>query len=138
VRDKLAPDGVALHWNGDATAAEHKLILRAFVEAFPHATLWGDGTLMVGAKQPLTISRNRIEAMLGDPATRKVLALINVETSDHLVRMFRASHEAIRTYLGDGPILTDDKPSLEYFASLPQGERDLSHIVRDTSGLVRP
>jgi spermidine synthase len=138
VRDKLAPDGVALHWNGGATAAEHKLILRAFVEAFPHATLWGDGTLMVGAKQPLTISRCRIEAMLADPATRKVLALINVETFDHLVRMFRASPEAIRTYLGDGPILTDDKPSLEYFASLSQGERDLSHIVRDTSALVRP
>jgi spermidine synthase len=138
VRDKLAPDGVALHWNGGATATEHKLILRAFVEAFPHATLWGDGTLVVGAKQPLTISRSRIEAMLADPVTRKVLALINVETFDHLVRMFRASPEAIRAYLGDGAILTDDKPSLEYFASLPQGERDLTHVVRDTSGLVRP
>lgn len=138
VRGKLADDGVALHWNGGATAAEHKLILRAFVEAFPHATLWGDGTLMVGSKRPLTLSRSRIEAMLANPEGRKMLALINVENFDHLVKMFRANPEAIRAYLGEGPILTDDKPSLEYFASLPPGERDLTRIARDINGLVQP
>ena len=57
VRDRLAPDGVALHWNGGTTEAEYQMILRAFVEAFPLATLWGDGTLMVGVKEPLTVPR---------------------------------------------------------------------------------
>lgn len=138
VRDALAPDGVALHWNGGSTATEYKLILRAFVDAFPHATLWGDGTLMVGSKQPLTLSRRRIETLLAEPTMRSVLALMHVETVDHLIRMFRASPAGIRAYLGEGPILTDDKPALEYFASLPQDERDLTIIERDARALVQP
>ena len=65
VRNALAPEGVALHWNGGSTGTQYNLILRAFVAAFPEATLWGDGTLMVGTKQPLTVSRSRIEACWG-------------------------------------------------------------------------
>ncbi len=138
VRDHLAPDGVALHWNGGNTATEHKLILRAFVSAFPEATLWGDGTLMVGSKMPMTVSRSRIEGLLNDPAARAALAAMHVETFDHLVRMFRASPADIRAYLGEGPVLTDDKPAIEYFASLPVDMRDLAKIGRDTRGLIQP
>lgn len=138
VRDRLAPDGVALHWNGGVTDAEYKMILRAFVEAFPEATLWGDGSLMVGSKRPLTLSRARIDALLADAASRQTLALMHVETFDHLVRMFRASPADIKAYVGTGPILSDDKPALEYFASLPQTERDFGQIGRDVSRLIRP
>ena len=138
VRDALAPDGVALHWNGGATGTEFKLILRAFVAAFPDATLWGDGSLMVGTRQPLTLSRGRIEAMLNDPVTREVLALMHVESFDHLQRMFRASPADIRAFVGEGPILTDDKPAIEYFASLPQDERALTRIGRDPTAVIRP
>ena len=126
VRDRLAEDGVALHWNGGMTDAEHKMILRAFVEAFPQATLWGDGSLMIGSKQPMTVSRARIESLLARPEGRHALGLMHVGSFDHLVRMFRASPADIAAYLGPGQILSDDQPSLEYFASLPQGERDFS------------
>ena len=138
VRNALAPDGVALHWNGATTGTEYALILRAFVAAFPEATLWGDGTLMVGTKQPLTVSRSRIEAMLHDPATREVLALMHVESFDHLARMFRASPADIRAFVGEGPLLTDDKPAIEYFASLPQDDRGLTRIGRDPTAVIRP
>lgn len=138
VRNALAPDGVALHWNGGATGTQYKLILRAFVAAFPEATLWGDGTLMVGTKQPLTVSRSRIEAMLNDPATRDILALMHVESFDHLQRMFRASPADIQAFVGEGPLLTDDKPAIEYFASLPHDERNLPQIGRDPATVIRP
>ena len=138
VRNALAPDGVALHWNGGATGTQYKLILRAFVAAFPEATLWGDGTLMVGTKQPLTVSRGRIEAMLKDPATREILALMHVESFDHLQRMFRASPADIQAFVGEGPMLTDDKPAIEYFASLPHDERSLTQIGRDPTAVIRP
>jgi spermidine synthase len=138
VRDRLAPDGIALHWNGGVTDAEHKMILRAFVDAFPEATLWGDGTLMIGSKQALTVSQARIESLLADPAARQALALMHVGTFDHLMRMFRASPRDISAYLGTGPVLSDDKPALEYFASLPQDERDLGRLGRDSSAVIRP
>ena len=113
VRDRLAPDGVALHWNCGTTGAEYQMILRAFVEAFPLATLWGDGTLMVGVKEPLTVSRRRVEGLLADPAARQALNLMNIQTFDHLVRMFRASPDDIRTYFAgmDSSSATTSRPS---------------------------
>lgn len=120
VRAALAPDGVALHWNGGATHAEHRLILRAFVDAFPHATLWGDGSLMIGTKEPLTVSRARIEGMLNDPSSRQALALMNIASLDHMLRIFKAGPRAIATYLEGSATLSDDRPQLEYYESLPQ------------------
>jgi hypothetical protein len=35
-------------------------------------------------------------------------------------------------------MLTDDRPALEYFASLPQKERDFGQIGRDPTGVIRP
>ena len=138
VRHALTPQGVALHWNGGMTEPEFKLILRAFVTAFPHATLWGDGSLMVGSLEPLTVSRARIDALLAAPGTKKLLGLMNVETVEHLERMFRASPGDVRAYLGEGEPLSDDWPVLEYFQSLPPIERDFSKIPRSATGLVRP
>ncbi len=138
VRGALAPDGVALHWNGGGSDPEFKMILSGFVETFPDATLWGDGTLMVGTKQPLHVSRSRIEALLGNPDTKRALALMNVTEAEHLVKMFRARPEEIRAYLAGAAPLSDDKPAIEYFASLPQGERDLSVIPRIPDGVIEP
>jgi hypothetical protein len=52
--------------------------------------------------------------------------------------MFRASPRDISAYLGTGPILSDDTPALEYFASLPQTERDPGRLGRDSSAVIRP
>jgi spermidine synthase len=138
VHAALAPQGVALHWNGGATEPEHQLILRAFVAAFPHTTLWGDGSLMVGTLEPLTVSRSRIESLLNAPDTRALLGLMNVQSFDHLERMFRASTADIHAYLGDGSPLSDDRPLLEYFQSLPAVELDLTRLGRNPDDVIRP
>ena len=137
VSGALAPGGVALHWNGGANAAEYNMILAAFVTAFPNATLWADGSLMVGTRDPLVVSRRRIEQMLADSGTREVLKLVDVERPDHLERIFRASPDDIRAYLGASPALSDDRPLLEYFESLPAGERHLSTLRNTPGGVFR-
>lgn len=140
VRAALAPGGVALHWNGGVgSAAESRLILRAFLDAFPQTTLWGDGSLMVGWDHPPAVSRARIEAMLRDPATRPVLAMMNVENFDHLARMFRAAPSQVPGIAGEGPRLSDDKPVIEYFASLPPAPPlDFSGIRGDITTILWP
>lgn len=138
VRNALAPGGIVLHWNGGATLEEYQLILRAFVEVFPHTTVWGDGSLMVGTPEPLTVSRARISALLASPDTRDVLHMMHVEEVDHLEKMFRGDTDAVRAFLGDGPVLSDDRPLLEYFASLPQSERDLLPLQRHPDRVFRP
>ncbi len=138
VRKALAPGGIALHWNGGATQEEYTLILRAFATAFPHTTLWGDGALMVGTLAPLQVSMARIAAMLNNPETRAVLQMMHVEEPGHLERMFRADTDAVRAFLGAGVVLSDDRPLLEYFASLPQHEKNLLGLVRRSDRVIRP
>lgn len=139
VSEALAPGGIALHWNGAGGPTEYRLILRAFLKAFPHTTLWGDGKLMVGWKDGTAISRSRIEAMLGDPVMRDVMKLVHIETFDHLARMFRANPDQVRALAGAGPYLTDDRPLIEYFARLPtDGAMDLAEIRGDIGTILRP
>ncbi|MEO6222694.1 MAG: fused MFS/spermidine synthase [Vicinamibacterales bacterium] len=138
VRKGLAPKGVALHWNGAGTETEYQLILRAFITAFPNTTLWADGSLMVGTVEPLTVSRSRIEALLSVQATRDVLRLIDVRTFNDLERTFRADADAVRAYLGDGQFLSDDRPMIEYYASLPQTVGTLAKLHRDSSRVIHP
>jgi spermidine synthase len=136
VRSRLHPGGVAVHWNAGTTDAEYRLILRTFLAAFPHVTLWGDGTLMVGTETALTVSESRLTALLADGPSRDALRLMHVETFDHLLRMFRARRTDVETWIGSGPILSDDRPVLEYFTEIPTAERDVAQLVRNLEGLV--
>ena len=42
-----------------------------------------------------------------------------------LLKLFVAGPDALRQFVGDGPSLTDDRPMLEYFLSLPR-DRDVN------------
>jgi len=48
--------------------------------------------------------------------------------------------DALRHWVGDGPILTDDRPRLEYFLSLPKDEppADLRTLKGDIREILRP
>ena len=37
-----------------------------------------------------------------------------------------AGPDSLRQFIGEGPILTDDRPLLEYYLSLPRYERPLN------------
>jgi spermidine synthase len=115
VRSRLADGGLAMQWNGGDSATEYKLLMRTFQSVFPHTTLWGDGSLMLGSLTPFTLSqsayesrRTGFEQFPWDVATLK--------------RIFYAGPDEIREFVGDGPVLTDDKPIIEYFLSLPKND----------------
>lgn len=138
VRRALKPGGLALHWNGGATEEEYRLILAAFASVFPHVSLWGDGSLMLGAEFPVTVSRARIDGLLQQPHGRALFEAINVAQFEDLERMFTADDTAVREYLGNTSPLTDNRPLLEYFEALPQSERDLSRLARRPDVVFRP
>ena len=113
VRDGLADDGLAMQWNGGDSETEYKMLLRTFTTVFPYTTLWAEGSLMLGSKVPFTISESTYEA-------RRMRFEQFQWDLPTLKRIYTAGPEEIREFLGDGPILTDDKPVIEYFLSLPK------------------
>ena len=115
VRKSLADGGLVMQWNGGDSATEYKLLLRTFLSVFPQTTLWADGALMLGSTRPFTISRTAYEVrsqtfeqFKWDLATLK--------------RIYTAGPEEAREFAGDGPVVSDDRPVIEYFLSLPKND----------------
>jgi spermidine synthase len=115
VRDSLAEGGLVMQWNGGDSMTEYKLLMRTFLSVFPHTTLWGDGSLMLGSMKPFTLSTSAYEAR------RKGFEQFPWDLAT-LKRIYIAGTDDIKAFVGDGPILTDDKPVIEYFLSLPKGD----------------
>ncbi len=98
--------------------------------AFPHATLWLGGDLLIGSNQPLVLSRSMLESRLADLHARPALAEVGFNHAQDVLSQFRADSATLHAYAGDGPILTDDHPLLEYFLGLdaPAEPADLSGL----------
>jgi spermidine synthase len=118
VRNALADGGLALQWNGAETETPYRLIMRTFMSVFPHTTLWGDGSLMLGSLTPFELSASAYAERRQDPRFR---ALFDWDL-DVLRRSYVAGPDELRRWVGDGPILTDDKPTIEYFLALPKDD----------------
>jgi spermidine synthase len=115
VRKALAPGGMVLQWLGSDTDFEYKLIMRTFLAVFPETTLWGDHSLLVGTLEPFTLGAARFAERRGDPRFRRVFDW----DLDTIRALYVAGPKALASYVGDGPLLSDDRPVTEYFLSLP-------------------
>jgi len=130
VRNALKESGLALQWVW-GTDAEYKTIMRTFLSVFPETTLWWDGSLMIGSKTPLVLRESDFTWKLqvrGD-----ALQQLGVTSFEDLKRRYVAGPAEMRAFVGDGPILTDDLPLVEYFLSLP---RDKGIDIRGLRGDV--
>jgi spermidine synthase len=136
VRNAMKDDGLVLQWNGGESDTTYRLILRTFLSVFPETTLWADGTLMVGSIEPFAFSRSAYQRRYQDPRFRELFDW----DFDTVAGMYLAGPPDVRDWVGDGPILTDDRPLIEYFLSLPanEGPADLSSLARRPDQIVRP
>jgi spermidine synthase len=130
VRKVLKDDGLVMQWI-PGTDAEFKLIGRTFLSVFPHTTAWAEGNLFIGSRQPLRLSRENFDGRAFYAGRRQAMADTGIDSFDALLKTFVAGPEQLRAYLGDGPLLTDDRPMAEYFLSLPRDKQaDFSQIPR--------
>jgi spermidine synthase len=133
LRKALNPGGLVLQWIA-GTRAEYSMIARTFLSVFPHATAWGDGTLFIGSVEPLALRRRDFEWKLQVPGRAAALRETGMETFEKLLALYKAGPEELRAFIGPGPLLTDDRPQVEYFLSLPrQGDVDLGALEGDVS-----
>jgi spermidine synthase len=135
-KEALRPGGLVLQWVS-GTEAEYKTIMRTFLSVFPETTLWGDGSLMVGSNRPLRLHRSDFDWKLQIPGRREAFAELGLTTFDDLVKQYIAGPAELRRLVGDGPLLTDDRPLTEYFLSLPRAkEVDLRGVQGDVRDIL--
>jgi spermidine synthase len=140
-RDHLTDDGIMLQWVGGADRPDsvYKMIVRTFLEVFPNATAWANGQLLVGTKGPLQLDRDTLRRTLADPRFAEARAAAGITSVDSLLGLYTAGPAELRRFAGKGPLLTDDRPRIEYYRSLPQGEAfvDLSGLRGNVADVVR-
>jgi spermidine synthase len=137
VRAALREDGVALQWIGQRPPVEYKLIMRTFLDVFPEATLWHGGALMVGTKRPLRLRPAAFARHRADPKTRSALEAVQLGDFDALRRLYTAGPGEMKAFVGAGPMLTDDRPLVEYaWVPAHQPPLDLSMLKADVSSIV--
>jgi spermidine synthase len=129
-RGVLKDGGLMVQWVGPRSDTYYRLIARTFQSVFPETTVWVNGTLLVGSTRPLRIDREAIARRFDNPALRTALADAGFRDADAVLAAYTAGPSELRKFLGEGPVLTDDKPMLEYYLSLPSGDRPV-----DLSGL---
>lgn len=139
VRQALEANGLALQWIGHRPPTQYRLIMRTFLDVFPHATLWLDGNLMVGSLEPLRLDPDTLSARRRDPQTAAALDEVGLTSFDVLKGWYVASADDMRRFVGPGPLLTDDHPMIEYHRSLPREEEtlDLSRLRSDVSHIMQ-
>ena len=131
MRRVLNPGGLVLQWVA-GTEAEYKTIARTFLSVFPGTTAWVAGGLLVGSVEPLRLRRSDFEWKLTLPGRAQGLHDLNVETFDALLAAFTAGPDELAAFVGPGDLLTDDRPVVEYFLSLPRaGDVDLTPLKSD-------
>ena len=128
VKRALKPGGMFLQWLS-GTDAEYNVMARTFQSVFPDATVWFDGSLFLGTNGRFQLSRSTVDAKLATPDYFATFRALGVETFQDLLDLYRAGPDELRRFIGAGPILTDDRPLVEYFLSLPTGRPlDLSGL----------
>ena len=140
VRRALKDDGLTLQWIPRHSGRQYRLIMRTFLDVFPDATLWHDGELMVGSLRPLRINALAVQEKWTRPVTQAALAEIGLTDFGTLLRWYTAGPREMRQFVGEGQVLTDDRPLVEYFRSLPRRDppMDLSSLKGDVRPLVAP
>ena len=133
MRRVLNPGGLVVQWVW-GTEAEYKTIARTFMSVFPETTAWADGSLLVGSLEPLRLRRQDFDWKLGLPGRAMGLRDMDIASYEDLKATFRAGPDELRAFVGDGPILTDDRPLAEYFLSLPRDRNpELEKLKGDPS-----
>jgi hypothetical protein len=106
--------------------------------------MWLTSDMLIGSREPITLDLARTARRFDSPAARQALKDASFDDPESVAAAFVATREEIERFVGDGPILTDDRPIVEYFRSMPgQGRNPPPDIwttfSRDPSKvLVRP
>jgi spermidine synthase len=116
-RDALAPGGMMCQWIWQNSRFQYQLMMRSFLRAFPYVTLWKDGSLLIGSNEPIRLSRAAIAAKFAHPTSRAALDLVGLHNADEVLALYTGNRDEALAYVGDGPVVTDDRPLIEYYRS---------------------
>jgi len=136
--ERLEDGGVFLQWVPVLMSSERdlKTMVRTFARSFSHFTMWSGGPAsmhLVATRGPLRISLSRLAKRMKAPGIASDLRGDALDGPRRLLgRAFLADANATLQWAGEGPVITDDRPTIEF--TIPRWFRD----PRGRSEVVQP
>lgn len=133
-RSRLHAGGVLAQWipMHSHTEEEMRDLVRTFFEVFPDSTMWlpvQRDAILVGSLGPADLDAARIAGRMREPEVAADLADIGYEVPAALFAALVADAPTLRRYVEGAHAVTDDRPSIEFFAGKPLVERPI-HLAR--------
>ncbi|WP_341679234.1 fused MFS/spermidine synthase [Niveibacterium sp. SC-1] len=124
---RLNPQGIVAQWLPLPTQNDEdsRALVKSFVEAFPHASLWTTElheTLMIGSLTPITLDAERIAQRFERGEVSVALGEVGIDTPAALLANWITDRDGLARYAGDAAPVTDDDPRIEYAGWLRDGE----------------
>ncbi len=127
LRQRLTPGGLVIQWVPTALpSTQYSLVLRTFLDSFPHVTLWYfppvgrfflSNTFLVGSAEPVIIDPVWMQEQLAENAASfHGIRKYGLTTAEDLLAHFVAGEKTLRHAVPPGPVNTFDKPYYEFYS----------------------
>ena len=122
---RLNDDGIVAVWlaTWELEPAELRMLVRAFVDAFPYASVW-DCThpyewLLIGAKREPRLDLDALAARMAEPALARDLARVDadlggIQTPADLLSLHLMDRDAMVRFAGNAAPVTDDRTVVDF------------------------
>jgi len=114
----LKTEGIISQWIPlyNLSVEDVRLMVRTFQAVFPHTSIWLANTdiFMIGSPEKLEVDYGTLTKKLSRPNIKKLLTTIDLEDPAEFLATFMMNEDKVREYAGDGPLMTDDKPVVEF------------------------
>ncbi|MBN1698646.1 MAG: fused MFS/spermidine synthase [Spirochaetales bacterium] len=116
---RLSEHGVMCQWMATnwMTENEYKMLVRSFVEVFPHTSLWVCNIghiLLVGTPGPLEVDFRKLDLQLRRQKVKADLRTVHLDDPFALLALFACTEEKLIPYCSDVPPATDNYPLPEF------------------------
>jgi spermidine synthase len=126
LRQHLSPGGLVIQWIPTLPLSQYNLVLRTFLDTFPHVNLWyfpptgrffTPNTFLVGSAVKIDIDPDWInQAMAANPVSFHGIGKYGLKTAEDLLSHFAASEVTLRQAVPPGPSNSFDLPYYEFYS----------------------
>jgi tetratricopeptide (TPR) repeat protein len=135
---RLTDDGIMAVWlaTWELEEPEVKMLVRAFVDAFPHVSAWDSRHLgewiLIGSKKPLVVNPENLRKRMSEPSLSRDLGRIGIRSPADLLALHLKGGEFLKAYTADASPVTDDRSVVDY--TIPRQARANYGLGEFTTG----
>lgn len=121
VKSRLREGGLFAQWLQLYSIDEYcvKMVLRTLASSFAEVQVWwldpGD-VVVLASDVPIRMPRSRADALLDGPFREDRVRHARIGTTSEFYARFLLGTAGVRSFVGEGPIHSDDRPFLEFEA----------------------